>query len=272
MDGKTETGNGKTAGGDVRHFRFPSELHSEKFRIVVPTDKEFKEGDEHSVRPLACVRRMDTGYDIDVEVVYRNSDGLSKVFNDALDEAKSDGTDFLLCVHDDLWINDVMAFDKIVGVSKAFDLIGACGGKTWTPSTTEKGRPIIWTVASRTAGGSGFMVHSPNGGVNPILHDMDCGGRTFFATNYGNSPARTLTVDGSFMCFCRKAIETLRFDETFRFHFYDMDVSMSAYAKGLRVGTVPALLTHESLGESVAQPSYMDMQAAFLKKWFPKAG
>lgn len=263
----------------IKHFCFGSLQSDTTVRIVVPTTKTAADvlSDHSALPPLMCVERMNLWNDavVDMEVVFENFDGLSTVFNRVLEESVAESfrgkrDDFVIFVHDDVWLNDVLMFDKIKSASESLDVIGACGGKTWNPNLTEKGKPIIWTVASSESGGSGFMTHSPTVNWNPSIHDMNYRGRSMFATNYGNSPSRTLTIDGAFMCFGRKAIDTLRFDEMFRFHFYDMDVSMSAYAKGLRLGTAPILLTHNSLGESVAQPSYLEMQEKFLEKWFGK--
>ncbi len=267
----------------IKHFEYGSEERAEsKFLIVVPTTVKEGGGDGRNDALLStkCLGRMNLGDEVfvDLKVVFENFDGLPTVYNKTLDEVAptkdrhGSGFDFVIFAHDDIWFNDVLMFDKILSAGDKLDVIGACGGKTWDKNSSESGKPIIWTVASAKAGGSGFMVHAAPTNWNPNVHDMDYCDRSLFSTSYGNSPARTLTIDGSFMCFGRKAIEKLRFDEKFKFHYYDMDVSMSAYAKGLRVGTAPILLTHNSLGESVVQPSYMEMQQIFIEKWFkPKS-
>ena len=59
--------------------------------------------------------------------------------------------------------------------------------------------------------------------------------------------------------FTRGAVEAgLKWDEQFRFHFYDMDICAQAAKKGLKVGTAPILLTHGSVGASVAQPEFLE--------------
>lgn len=262
------------------HLYYGSESADKKIHIVIPTsyskDAVLSDIKNRKLIPsIWCLDKMNFNNElfVDVEIIWENKDGLSTVYNRVLedsvkDELKKD--DFVIFMHDDIWLNDVLVFDKIFDISDKLDVIGVCGGKTWTYKNTENGKPIIWTVASAQAGASGFMLHGASISWNPNLHDMDYEKRSFFSSNYGSSPSRTLTIDGSFMCFGRKAIETLRFDDQFKFHFYDMDVSFSAYVKGLKVGTAPILLSHNSLGESVAQPSYMEMQRKFLDKWFVK--
>lgn len=261
----------------IEHFHFGSPQSDTKYRIVVPSTKSAAAvmADHSLLPPLMCLDRMAIGDEasVDMEVVFENFDALSAVFNRALEESVSDTDrkdDFVVFVHDDIYLNDVLMFDKIRAVSDKFDVIGVCGGKTWNPKLVKNGKPIIWTTASTQGGGSGFMIHGMSSSWNPSIHDIDYRGRSLRAANYGGSPSRVLTIDGSFMCFGRKAIDSLRFDEQFEFHYYDMDVSMAAYAKKLVVGTAPILLTHNSLGESVFQPSYLKMQEKFLAKWFDK--
>lgn len=237
------------------------------FRFVVATRKE-----EHQILPIdRCLTRIkwEDEYDVTEDIAYQNINGLPTVYNKAIEKALSDGIDYLICVHDDIWLNDVMVFDKIVSASKSFDVIGVCGGKAWNFNHID--RPIIWTHASKGKGMSGFMAHAADEKQSGVKFVHDYNGRSIFSSNYGNSPSRTLTLDGCFICLTNAAMKMgLRFDERFSFHFYDMDLCFSAYVKGISVGTAPILLTHESLGMSVSQPEFMESQQKFLEKWFKK--
>lgn len=105
-----------------------------------------------------------------------------------------------------------------------------------------KEKPLIWTTATCGKGASGFM-----------LHDLHTYGDHFLPSSYGYAPLETITLDGSNIIFTRKAVEKgLRWDEDFNFHWYDMAVCFSAREMGLKVGTAPILLTHGSVGASVA--------------------
>jgi hypothetical protein len=57
-------------------------------------------------------------------------------------------------------------------------------------------------------------------------------------------------IDGVFMAFNRKAIETVRFDEDCpsKFHFYDLNLCARALEKGLKIGVGDIMITHESPG------------------------
>lgn len=82
------------------------------------------------------------------------------------------------------------------------------------------------------------------------------------------SPSRTLTIDGSFMCFTKKVVGKLKFNDKFYFDFYDMALCMDAYKLGFKVGVVPILMTHQSQGLGVFKPEFMEAQRKFLNEYF----
>jgi hypothetical protein len=57
-------------------------------------------------------------------------------------------------------------------------------------------------------------------------------------------------IDGVFMAFNRKAIETARFDEDCpsKWHMYDIACCLSSLEKGLKIGVGDVMITHESPG------------------------
>ena len=74
--------------------------------------------------------------------------------------------------------------------------------------------------------------------------DDPCGEITYFGR--WRQPCELL--DGVFLAVRLDTIVRtgLRFDPRFRFHFYDMDFCRTARALGLRLGTWPIALTHQS--------------------------
>ena len=242
------------------------------FFFVVVTRKTEEEKDSLPIVKTLSMMNLDKRVNVKVFVEFKNIDGLSTVYNRFISEHKDeiDQNSYVVFVHDDIWINDVLFFDKIVSAAKSFKVIGACGGKAWN-SYGNGDVPVIWTHASRSAGMSGFMIHAADEAQSQVKHEVTFEGRNIFASNYGYSPSRTLTIDGCIICFTKHAIDAgLRFDEKFKFHFYDMDVCFSAFVKKLEVGTAPILITHESLGYSVSQPQFMESQKTFMEKWFSK--
>lgn len=236
------------------------------FKFVVATKRS--ESEKDSLPIMSFIRGVNhDDIKVDVKIFFNNSRGLSEVYNEVLNETEC--ADYTVFVHDDLWINDYLVYDKLQDSSKYFDVIGICGGKTWDTDSIDTNHPINWCVASRRSGINGFMIHALDVNKNSKKHTMSYMNSTLFATSYGETPSRTLTIDGSFICFTKKAVEAgLRFDSQFKFHFYDMDVSLSAFVKKLSVGVSPILATHESIGDSQSQPEFLESQKKFLLKWF----
>jgi GT2 family glycosyltransferase len=58
----------------------------------------------------------------------------------------------------------------------------------------------------------------------------------------------------------------VRFDEQFDFHFYDMDFCRQAELKGLRMGTWPISVVHESAG-AFNTPPWRAGYERYLRKY-----
>jgi hypothetical protein len=58
----------------------------------------------------------------------------------------------------------------------------------------------------------------------------------------------------------------LRFDTRFAFHFYDMDFCRQAESKGLRMGTWPISVVHESKG-AFGNAAWQQAYGRYLEKY-----
>ncbi len=158
--------------------------------------------DNKEIPFVKCLKKMSiTEFSVDVSIVYGNTDGLPVVYNRFLNDEQIKDYDYVILLHDDIWLNDVLVFDKIVGVSSFYDIIGVCGGKEWR-ATMDLNTPISWTSATKSAGGSGFMLHClKNENTEEKYENMN-----YFSSNYGKSPSKTMTLDGCFgsSANCRK--------------------------------------------------------------------
>lgn len=166
------------------------------------------------------------------------------------------GYDVVVFLHDDIILNDCMIYEKLVEAkNRGMDVVGVAGGKGWVPPP-DRSAHWGWTSASRSCGMAGIVNHvSPEGKL--------------FASHYGETPTRTLTVDGCFMVFMNKALDKgLRFNQKYDFDFYDMALSMDAYKLGLKTGVEPVLLTHLSRGEGIRKPEFLESQNKFLEEYF----
>ena len=68
----------------------------------------------------------------------------------------------------------------------------------------------------------------------------------------------------------KKAIQSgIKFDELFKFDFYDTDISFSAIIKfNLRLGVIiERSLHHFSLGKSILREEFLQKEIIFRKKW-----
>ena len=59
----------------------------------------------------------------------------------------------------------------------------------------------------------------------------------------------------------------MRFDPTFRFHCYDVDLCLTAWEMGLKTGVEPILATHDSPGLGFMSEEFMQAQQLLVKKW-----
>ncbi len=185
-------------------------------------------------------------------VAFANSRGLPEIFNARI--ASADPRDHLVFVHDDAWIDDYFLADRVIEGCNAYDIIGVVGNRRRVqgqPGWASAGVPFKWDDRSNLSGG---VAHGPS----PF-------GKV---TVFGTVPADCELLDGVFLA-AKKA--TLReravgFDPRFGFHFYDMDFCRLARQKGLRLGTWPICITHQSSG-AMGTPPWVEKYQLYLDKW-----
>ena len=229
-----------------------------KFKFVIATPKS--DGTRLPIHDFLDNVRHD-GIDVELDIHYANTSGLPKVYNKSIDN--STDFDYVAFVHDDIWINDVFFFYKVI--CSKFDVIGPVGGCYWgvPPGFDVEHKPLIWTVATCGKGASGFM-----------NHDLTSSGHlgVFLPSSYGPSPLPTASLDGCCLILNKHAVEKgLRFDLEFDgFDFYDHALVQSALRLGLKVGTAPVLCTHGSVGAGVLSHTeeYLKYQKMFIGKYF----
>lgn len=162
-------------------------------------------------------------------VKLNNTRGLAKVYNEFLDTAIKEKFDYVIFVHDDVHLEHDPR-PKLEKLFQEFDIIGVAGC-----SKAEIKSPALWHLM-----GQGNL----HGAVAHKHADKK------YMTSFGAYPQRVVMIDGVFMAFNRKAIETVRFDENCpsKFHFYDLNLCTRALQKGLKIGVGDIIITHESPG------------------------
>ena len=133
-------------------------------------------------------------------------------------------------------------------------MIGLAGNKSPAPATPAwafANDRFEWDLADNL---SGAVAH---------------GSRPFGpVTWYGDCPAEVKTVDGLLIAAkCATLLDrSVRFDEQFEFHLYDMDFCRTAVTAGLRIGTWPIAVTHAS-GGAFGSPAWRAALDKYRNKW-----
>ncbi|MFZ5861763.1 MAG: hypothetical protein ACOYXR_02775 [Nitrospirota bacterium] len=204
--------------------------------------------------PLCASLRKLTiaGATIAPKIVYQNSLGLGTVYNRYLTTEYHDH--ILVFVHDDVRIEDLFFADKLNDAVRYFDVVGLAGNQKpdlGYPSWFDQRRPL-----------SGFVAH-PHQAPSP---EAPTG--TVAISAYGPSPAPCLLLDGLFLAVNADSVLSrgVRFDEQFAFHFYDLDFCRLSAAQGLRLGTWPLWVIHQS-GGAFNTPAWKQAARAYQKKW-----
>ena len=185
-----------------------------------------------------------------------NSHSLGKVYNQAIDEAASE--DILVFIHDDVYLDDWRAVERIRAALIDFDLVGVAGNRRRLA-----GQMTWYLGPSAELGRSGqFDLEWLSGAVR---HGSLDGHMSVF----GDSPAEVCLLDGVLLASSAQTLlkSGLRFDPVLDFHFYDLDLCRTAQNLGLRIGTCALALTHESTGNSIASESWVRSQEAYCKKY-----
>jgi len=95
-------------------------------------------------------------------------------------------------------------------------------------------------------------------------------GKTPFGavSHFGPAPADCELLDGVLLAARADALRQsgVRFDERFAFHFYDLDFCRSLRQQGLRIGTWPLAVTHQS-GGAFGTPAWQQAHRSYQDKW-----
>lgn len=187
-------------------------------------------------------------------IITDNKEPLAKVYNRFLTKFYKDK--IVVFVHDDVMLEDMFIKPKLNDAMKTFDIVGVAG----TLPHIEVRKPALWHIMGEKSGHRGVVNHFVNG--------------HFSATNFGETPSRVLLLDGVLMAVnTQKVLESgLTFDESnpAGFHFYDMNFSMDANVKKLKMGVYPIMLTHLSPGLQNANEEFHKGQDYFIEKWGEK--
>lgn len=191
---------------------------------------------------------------MEVNLYPENSRGLPEVYNSAIEKFKNESS-LLIFAHDDIFILDFHWMQSILNGLSHFGMIGVAGNKRrvpYQPSWAFINKDFEWDAAENLSGvvghGSGFPPDSLN----------------FFGPPF----QEVKMLDGVILAaFSDTLVKNhLRFDEKFKFHFYDMDFCRQAEVRGISMGTIPLSLIHES-GGNFGSEGWSRSYQNYLQKW-----
>ena len=185
-------------------------------------------------------------------LAFANRRGLPEVYNSRISAA--DGGDMIVFVHDDVWIDDFFLADRVIEGLRRYDVIGVVGNRRRAerqPNWAFLDTSATWDDKIHL---SGSIAHGKEP-FGPI--DM-----------FGPVPADCELLDGLFLAARTAALKEREvfFDPRFDFHCYDLDFCRTARQRGLRLGTWPICLTHQSVG-GFNSPPWTEKYRLYLEKW-----
>jgi GT2 family glycosyltransferase len=185
--------------------------------------------------------------------------GLSELFNRALDRTDADTN--LLFVHDDVYLHDWFLGARLAEALERFDVVGLAGSTN--PDLSQPSWGLAFDASLNATGWQPNVQRS--GAVNHF--DYACP----TVSLYGPTPQPCVLLDGVFLAVRTAAVKErgVRFDPRFAFHCYDIDFCRSAGDKGLRLGTWPIAITHDS-GGAYGSDAFKRAARAYLDKWAPE--
>lgn len=190
---------------------------------------------------------------IKAQIAFDNRRGLPEIFNEAIESADDD--DILVFMHDDVWLDELGGLTQILCEGlRHFDVWGVAGNKIRQPGQPGWGHLDGNLTPAPRANFSGRIAHGP-----------DPYGVTVY---FGDMPASCELLDGVFLATQKNRLKAkkVRFDPRFDFHLYDVDFCRTARKAGLKLGTWPIELTHQSQGNFFSE-HWRQKARMYLKKW-----
>lgn len=199
-----------------------------------------------SLKRLAADKRLT------VRIALENRLGLPDIYNSRIDS--DEPSEILVFIHDDVWIDDHFFVDRIIEGLMTYDVIGVVGNRRLTEQQTG------WAFMNDQ-----FAVDDHSNFCGAVAQGAQPFGTVQFL---GPSPAPCQVLDGLFFATRKETLlrSGVRFDPQFDFHFYDIDFCRSAAFNGLKLGTWPIALTHQSGGAFNTQP-WTEKKLLYRKKW-----
>lgn len=191
---------------------------------------------------------------LEVVLYPENTRGLSEIYNKEIEQSKHDPC-LLVFAHDDLYILDFFWMQQIFNGLSHFGIVGVAGNKRripLQPAWAFIDEKFTWDQPENLSGAVGHGSSFPPSDIR----------------NFGPPFQEVKLLDGLILAaFSETLIKNhIRFDEKFKFHFYDMDFCRQAEICGISMGTIPLSLIHQS-GGNFGSEDWKSSYQQYLNKW-----
>jgi len=187
-----------------------------------------------------------------------NSEGLSKVYNIAIEDSKNKPA-ILVFIHDDILLGDFYYGKRISEGLQQYDIVGCAGCKK------RHDKQPSWCHMYYEKTKNKFLFHNHSNLSGAIGH-----GESYpeIIDYYGETHQECALLDGVLLAAKSTTLleNDLRYDEDFKFHFYDLDFCRTAELKGLKMGTIDLSLIHASAG-NFGNLSWQEAYEKYIQKW-----
>lgn len=190
----------------------------------------------------------------DLDMEWNNSRGMPVVYNEKLNKYKDSAYEFILFVHDDVYIDDMKVLGKLKAAYETYKygIIGLAGGLN--PKVTEYS---LWHLMTERTQQRGEVAHP-------------CGNNQTMTTCFGPTPSRVAIADGLFLAVHLESIKNTKwkFNENYKFHHYDIASCIDANREKIKIGVYPIHVIHQSPGLlSTHDKSWAESNKKFIKEY-----
>ena len=195
---------------------------------------------------------------VELRLYPENSTGLSELYNYEIDQCIG-YPGILVFAHDDILLCDFFWTERIREGLEKFDIVGVVGNVRRVPKQPS------WAFVDRVDGRFSWDTPSNLSGACAHGTTLPPIGGLF---TFGPVWQECKLLDGLLLAFESEILinSNLRFDENFKYHFYDLDFCRQAEIKNLTMGTIPLSVAHESVG-NLSSEEWIHSYQTYLNKW-----
>jgi hypothetical protein len=200
--------------------------------------------------------RLAHAHEVTARVFFQNGRGLPEIYNSHIRTARPDS--LLVFVHDDVWIEDNFFASRVTEGLQSFGVIGIAGNRRRVANQP------AWAFKSLV--GNRLILDEATNLSGTISHGNQPFGKVEY---FGPAPVECELMDGVLLAARRSVLiaNNVYFDPQFYFHFYDLDFCRSARLAGVKLGTWPISVTHQSDVSAYGSPAWIQTYPRYIEKW-----